>query len=173
MSTLSIFNALKEVIAALPLDPELDPDGEKFFQAVELAANKNLAKQLGELLVMKNRACLVVPLRVVRTVQDQTGALSVLGTKMAEVAIVYSDKAYFKASQAVTFGGDNNLGLFAFDERLEAALTGNEISAFGGVVLGDSDPLTLSDSEQKDAAGRSAWLVMAYVPIGITAVAVG
>jgi hypothetical protein len=172
MSTLEIFNALKAALAAIPLDAETDPEGAKLFESVELAANRNLGKQLSELLVQKNRACLIVPLNIRRTITDQSGGLSVMGEKYAEVALIYSDKAYFKASQAVTFGGANNLGLFVFDEMIEAALTGKAISPFGGIVPGDSDPLTLSDSEQKDTAGRAAWLMTIFVPVGLITVAV-
>ena len=171
-STLQIFAAIKDRLAAIALDAESDPAGEKLFEAVELAANKQLGKQLAELLVLKNRACLIVPLAIRRVVADQSGGLSVMGRKFAEVALIYSDKAYFKATQVVTFGGDKNLGLFGFDEKIDAALTGHEISPFGGIVLGDSDPLLLTDSEQKDAPGRQAWLVQAIVPIGLIATAV-
>ena len=172
MTTVEIFTALRDRLADIPLDAETDPAGEKLFESVQLAANKQLGKQLSELLVLKSRACLVVPMNIRRIVADQSGSLSVMGRKFAEVALIYSDKAYFKATQVVTFGGDKNLGLFGFDEKIEAALTGHEISPFGGVVLGDSDPLLLSDSEQKDAPGRQAWLVQAIVPIGLIAEAV-
>lgn len=173
MNTIQIFNQLKAAIAAIPLDPELDPDGAKMFETVELAASRQVARQLQELLVTNARACLVVPLNIRRTIADQSGGLSVLGTKFAEVAIVYSDVAYFQASQAVTFGGAENLGLFTFDERIEAAVTGMEISPYGGIVPGDSDPVILSDSEQAEAAGRTAWLMTLFIPIGIISAPVG
>ena len=171
MATLEIFEAVKAALVALPLE-ESAPDGPKLFEAVELAANQKLAQQLGELLVLKSRACLIVPLRVVRTVPDQGGQLSVLGTKLAEVALIYSDKAYFKASQVVTFGNADHLGLFAIDERVEAALCGKAISPFGGIVPGDSDPVTLTESEQAAAPGRNAWMMTIYVPTGLIETAV-
>lgn len=170
-TTLEIFEELKRRVAAIPLDPSVNDD-EKLFQAVELAANKKLGAQLTSLLVLKNRAALIVPMRVVRTIRDQNGELSVLGTKMAEVALIYSDKAYFKASQAVTFGSDKNLGLFATDEAVEQALCGAALSPFGGIIPGDSDPITLSESEQAEAASRTAWMMLLYVPIGLIETAV-
>ncbi len=172
MSTLEIFSALKDALAAIPLDAEGDPQGERLFEAVELYPNKQLGRALQSLLVTKKRVCLVVPMAVRRVVRDQGGALSVTGRRYAELALLYSDQAYFKYEQVVAFGTEKNLGLFAFDEKIEAALTGREISPFGGVVLGDSDPLLLSDSEQKDAPGRQAWLIQAIVPTGLIAAAV-
>lgn len=169
MTTLEIFTALRDMIAAIPLDAEGDPEGEKLFDAVELYPNQQLGKALQDLIVVKSRACLVVPLALRRNVVDRSGSLSVLGRKYAELALIYSDRAYFKSAQAVAFGSDNNLGLFAFDEKLEAALVGRDISPFGGIVLGDSDPITLSDSEQKSAAGRQAWLIQAFLPIDLIA----
>lgn len=166
---LEILNALKAALAAIPLDAEGDPNGEHLFDAIELYPNKALGKALQSLLVLKNRACLIVPLGVRRVITDGSGAISVTGKKFVEVAIIYSDKAYFKFEQVVTFGGDKNLGLFGFDEKIEEALTGQEISPFGAIVLGDSDPLYLSDGEQKEAPGRQAWLVQTLVPVGLIA----
>lgn len=173
MTTLEIFTAVKDAIAAIPLDAEGDPAGESLFEAVELYPNRDLGRALQQLLVTKKRACLVVPTAIRRLVADRSGGLSVLGSKYAEVAILYSDQAYFKYSQVVAFGGDKNLGLFAFDEKIEAALTGLELSPFGGIVLGDSDPLILSDAQQKEAPGREAWLIEAFVPIGLIGYGVG
>ncbi len=170
MKTLEIFEALKVALQAIPLDAETAGD-EPLFETVELAANRNLAKQFTELLALKSRVCLVVPLRIVRTVSEG-GQLSVLGTKMAEVAIIYSDRSYFKPSQKTTFGSDKNLGLFATDEKIETELCGKALSPFGGTVPGDSDPITLSDGEQAALPGRTAWLMTIYVPIGIIATAV-
>ncbi|MBL9187925.1 MAG: hypothetical protein JNK23_10630 [Opitutaceae bacterium] len=172
MTTLDIFSAVKDALGAIPLDAAGDPAGEKLFEAVELFPNKQLGRALSSLLITKKRACLVVPMGVRRIVRDQGGALSVTGRRFAEVALIYTDQAYFKFEQVVAFGSDRNLGLFAFDEKIEEALTGKEISPFGGIVLGDSDPLLLSDSEQKDAPGRQAWLIQAIVPTGLIAASV-
>lgn len=173
MRAIEIFRAIVTALADIPLDAEADPSGEKLFEAGALGANKQLGKQMTEALALKSRAFLVVPVSIHRDVADDSGGLSVMGRKWAEVAIIYSDVAYFKGTQTVTFGGDKNLGLLGFDEKIEAALTGREVSPFGGIVLGDSTPLLLTESEQKDAPGRTAWLVMAYVPIGLIAAAVG
>ena len=169
MTTIEIFQSIVARLSTVRLDAEGGAGGEPLFEVVQLSANRDLGKQLTELLVVKSRACLVVPMSIRRVVKDQSGALSVLGRKYAEVALLYTDKAYFKPTQAVTFGGAKNLGLFSFDERIEAALTGQALTPYGGIVLGDSDPLTLSDAQQKDAPGRQAWLVQALVPIGLIA----
>ncbi len=167
MKPLSILTALRDRLRQIPLDAESDPAGAPLFEAVELAANKQLGRQLAELLVAKKRACLVVPLRLTREVDDRDSGVAVLGTKVAEVALVYSDVAYFKSTNAVTFGSDKNISLFEMDELIESAVTGCELSPFGSIVLGDSEPLLLSESEQRDAPGRSAWVVEAFVPVGL------
>lgn len=167
MKTLDILGALKDAIAAIPFAPESDPDGEKLFEQVELWPNRQLGRALQSLLLTKKRVCLIVPMGTRRVMRDQSGALSVLGRKFAEVALIYSDQAYFKYEQVTTFGGPQNLGLFAFDELIEDAITGKEISPFGGIVLGDSDPLLLADREQDNAPGRQAWLIQAIVPTGL------
>ncbi len=172
MTTLEIFEEIKAALAAIALDATNDPKGEKLFEAVELYPNENLGRALQELLVLKSRAALVVPLAIRRVINDRSGGLSVMGRKYAEIAIIYSDKAFFKFSQVVAFGGTKNLGLFAFDEKIEEALTGKEITPFGGIVLGDSDPLVLSVEEQKQAPGRQAWLIQGFVPVGLIASAV-
>lgn len=169
MTPIEIFEALKASLAAIPLDPAADENGEKLFDAIELYPNKNLGRALQELLVTKARACLIVPLGIRRVTTEGSGAISVTGKKFVEVAILYSDRAYFKAAQAVTFGGDKNLGLFGFDQKIEDALTGSEISPFGAIVLGDSDPIYLTAEQQKDAPGREAWLVQTLVPVGLIA----
>ena len=172
MTTLEIFTALQAALQAIML-PAAGVSDEPLFEAVELYPNKRLGEALQSLLVTKKRVCLIVPTGVQRDLTDQRGALSVLGHKRAEVAIIYSDQAYFKSEQRVSFGADKNLGLFAFDELIEAAITAKALSPYGGVVLGDSAPLLLSDTEQKTAPGRNAWLIEALIPIGIIAAAVG
>jgi|GEM_PF-4742934 len=173
MTTIDIFNELKRVLEEIPLDTSADAQGEKLFEAVELFPNRQLGAALQKLLIQKKRVCLIVPMTIRRVVNSQSGSLSVLGRKFAEVAIIYTDIAYFKAEQVVTFGSDKNLGLFSFDDKVEDALNGKEISPFGGVVLGDGDPMLLTDSEQASAAGRSAWLLQAFVPTGLIAAEVG
>lgn len=167
MSTLAIFQAIKAALAEIPLYDDTEGDGEKLFEAVELYPNQQLGRALQALILTKKRVCLVVPLRIGRVTSDESGAISVTGRKVAEVAILFSDQAFFKPETAVTFGSDRNLGLFTFDEKIEAALTGAEISPFGAIVLGDSDPISLTESEQRDAPGRQAWVVQAMVPIGL------
>ena len=171
MKTLEILSALRDLIAAIRLNVEGGSD-ELLFESVQLYPNKRLDEAVRTLILTKKRVCLIVPTGVQRDVSDKIGALSVLGRKSIEVAIVYSDVAYFKAEQRTAFGADNNLGLFAFDELIEDAICAKAISSFGGVVLGDSSPLILSDSAAKDAPGRTAWLIEAIVPAGIIAEAV-
>jgi len=169
MTALDIFTAIKAAVAAIPLDAGLGTAGEPLFEAVELAANRDLPRQLQELLVVKKRACLIVPVAVRRPVPDGSGALSVLGRKFAEIALLYSDQAYFKPSQSVTFGDAQRLGLFGFDEKIEAALTGRELSPFGGLVFADSQPVLFTEEESARLGGRHAWFITAYVPLGLIA----
>ncbi|MCX6953108.1 MAG: hypothetical protein NTV51_13220 [Verrucomicrobia bacterium] len=169
MTALEILSAIRTAVAAIPLDDAAPAPAEPLFEAVELAANQDLPRQLQELLVMKKRACLIVPVAVRRQASDRTGALSVLGRKYAEVALLYSDQAYFKPSQSVTFGDARRLGLFAFDEKIEAALTGRELSPFGGLVFADSQPVLFTEAESARLGGRHAWFITAYVPLGLIA----
>lgn len=172
MSTLDILRAYRDALREIPLDRTNDPAGEKLFEVVELWPNKQLGRAMQSLIVTKKRVCLVVPMSTRRVVRDQTGGLSVTGAKFMEVALIYTDVAYFKYEQKVTFGDDNNLGLFAFDEIIEQELLGKELSPFGGLVFGDADPLLLSDTEQANAPGRQAWLLQTILPTGVMSVAV-
>ena len=165
MTTLEIFTAIRDAARVIPLDDT--PGADPLFEVVELAGNRDLPRQLQELLILKKRACLIVPVAVRRTVADEGGQLSILGTKLAEIAFIYSDQAYFKPTQAVAFGSDKNLGLFGFDEKLEAALNGREFSPFGGIVFADSQPVLFTAQEQAQVAGRMAWFVTVYVPVGL------
>lgn len=169
MTSLHIFSALKSAVAAIPFDETAGAAGEPLFEAVELAGNLDLPRQLQELLLVRKRACLIVPVAVRRTVPDGSGALTVLGRRFAEIAILYSDQAYFKASQAVTFGDAHRLGLFGLDEKIEAALTGREFSPFGGLVFADSQPVLFTEEESARLGGRHAWFITAYVPLGLIA----
>lgn len=175
MSALSIFRAIRDTLRALPLDCDGtadDPAAEPLFHQVELYPNRRLGAALQKLALGRKRVCLVVPTNIRRIVSDPTGALSVLGRKYAEVSLVFSDLAWFKPEQAVTFGDDTHLGLFAFDERIEAALTGRELSPFGGIVCGDTDPVVLADAGARDLPGREAWTMQLYVPLPLIAAAV-
>lgn len=180
-STLEILTALKTALAAITLRDAADADNTAgdsandpaiaapLFETVEFAANKQLGTQLRDLLVTRDRVCLIVPFAVRRTISDETGALSVLGRKHLAVELLYSDRALFKSGQTATFGGEKNLGLLGFDDRLEAALTGRDLSPFGGLILGDSEPLLLTDTDQARIPDRHAWLVSLLLPTGLIA----
>jgi len=171
MAAVEIFTLIRDVLRTIPLNPQ-DSNGEALFEAVELWKNRRIGQAMQKLIITKKRVCLVVPTNIRRDVRDTSAGLSVLGTKYAEVSLVFSDVAYFKPEQAVTFGTDVNLGLFGFDEAMEAALTGRELSPFGGIICGDTGPVVLADSEAKDAAGREAWMMDLLVPIGLVAASV-
>lgn len=164
-STLEILATLKAALADIPLSTE--DAAPRLFECVEYSANRDLVKQLSELMVTKDRVCLIVPMSVRRVVADETGAISVLGHKHLAVELLYSDRALFKSGVTAVFGGDANLGLLGFDDLLEDALTGKEVSPFGGLVLGDSEPLLLSASDQGKDPNRHAWLVTVLVPTGL------
>jgi hypothetical protein len=163
-TTLQIFEAFRDALRAVKLDDTAD--SVPLFDSVELYPNKQLVQALRDLVLVKDRICLVVPLAVRRIINDQSGVVSVNGRKYAEVALLYTDRALFQSAQKVTFGSDKNPGLFAIDDRIEAAIIGKEISPFGGIILGDSDPILLTDKEQSSAPERHGWLVQALVPTG-------
>ncbi|MDE2105148.1 MAG: hypothetical protein KGL39_48420 [Patescibacteria group bacterium] len=168
--TLDIFGKLRDAVAAVKLNAT---DDEPLFETVLLHPNKKLIEALRVNVATKKRVCLVVPLSVRRHIPDDNPNLSVNGRKLAEVVLIYSDQALFYADKNVAFGGDKNPGLFAIDDALEAALLGLELTpGLGGILLGDSDPLLLTDSEQKNDPGRHAWIVQLIVPTGNLLVAV-
>ena len=101
------------------------------------------------------------------------GALGVLGSKHLAVDLLYSDRALFESGRTATFGGEAHLGLLAFDDLLEAALTGCELTPFGALVLGDSEPLVMTAGDRAADPTRHAWVTTLLLPTGLIAAAVG
>ena len=174
--TLTALAALRTVLAAIPLGPATEIAAGSvapLFEAVAFATHRDLTAQLRDQMLAQDRVCLLVPQAVRRTVPDATGALGVLGSKHLAVDLLYSDRALFESGRTATFGGEAHLGLLAFDDLLEAALTGCELTPFGALVLGDSEPLVMTAGDRAADPTRHAWVTTLLLPTGLIAAAVG
>lgn len=175
MTTLETLAALKAALLAIKVPTQGGAADETLFEVVELYANQHIGQALQDLIITKKRVCFIVPTGVHREFTSSVAAISALGQKHMEIALVYSDVAYFKGEQKVAFGAEKNLGLFVFDELIEAALLGLKLDDhdLGGIMLGDSTPISLSTAEQKTAPGRGAQLIELHIPLGLIVAAVG
>lgn len=161
----TLLNALRAKLAALKLDATAG--AEPLFETVELYGNKNLGQALSDLVITKGRVCLIVPLGFTR-LSDDKPAHRVLTRRFLQVNLLIADRAYYKAAQVAVFGGENNLGVLAMAERVEAALEGHDLSDFGPAIYGDGAQQTLSDPQKKETPGREVWIDDLVIPAGTT-----
>lgn len=156
----TILAALKDRLAALMLDES--GNTEALFERVEIYANKRLGEALSDLIITKQRICLIVPTGIERD-RVSSGSTTVLRRRWLEVDLLIADRAFYKSAQRAVEGGDKNLGVIELVERLETSLDGFELTAWGAAELLDGTPFELS---AQDAPGREAWVQGLLIPAG-------
>lgn len=156
--TLSITAQLKTHLAAL--ERPGGNAGEKLFELVEVAMNKNLREVLRKLYSVKNRVALIVP------VGDQFQVLnrnvhSVQSTRALQVHILVADRDWVSGNQAA-FGGDDNPGVIIMKDAV--------VESFQGAISLDHIPIIEATeqfevAESKDTNGRQFWVIEISFPV--------
>jgi hypothetical protein len=159
----TLLEALKARLAAIKIDDTTGND-EPLFEMVATYANKKLGAALSDLFIFKQRVCLIVPIGV-KHVHSLDGVY-VTSLRWLHVDLLMSDRAYFQAAQKAIEGADKNIGTLAMGERVEAALTGVDLTAWGPAVFDDGAPLEISNEQAKTAPGRECWIQSLALPAG-------
>ncbi|MBI5693668.1 MAG: hypothetical protein HZC55_26625, partial [Verrucomicrobia bacterium] len=162
--TLQILFALKAELESLPL-PEGAP-GEKLFERVDFHENKKLREALADLLIVKQRVCIVVPGgdsyenfkegRTVRSVCTQTFDLLI------------ADRAWARGGHDAVFGGPSNLGVLAMKDAVRDHFVAHPQLGLPHVVLTPQEGahIEIADSDAKDSPGRECFVLHYSTPAG-------
>lgn len=164
LDTLRLCAGLK---AALEAIAHPTAAGEKLFEAVLYHEDTNLAEALQELIVLKQRVCMVVP-QGDRYEQRKEGR-SLVSTRLTSVDLVIADRAYTKGGQDAAFGGPKNIGVLKMKELVVAALAENP--QLGGLRFCALFPtegamLEISADDAKKTPGRQAFVQNYETPSG-------
>lgn len=172
LATLDLCAALKTFLAAID-HPTLS--GEKLFEDVEFYPEKNLADALQQLVIAKQRICLIVPSGDHHT-QAKEGR-GVRTTVWANLDLVIADRAYLQKGQEAVFGGAKNVGVLAMKDLVMKALGANpqltipSAPTVAGLRWCALYPtagaiIALSDAEERKAPGRQAFVLSYQTPAG-------
>lgn len=159
----TLLDALKAKLGAIKIDDT--PGQEDFlFETVASYANRKLGTALADLFIFKTRVCLIVPtgVRHVHTLDGQ----HVSSLRWLHVDLLMSDRSYFQAAKTAAEGGDKNVGTLLMGERVEAALMGVELTAWGAAVFDEGAPQEITNEQQKLAPGRECWIQSLMIPAG-------
>ncbi len=159
----TLLAALKDKLGAIKIDDTPEQD-EPLFENVALYANKKLGSAISDLFVFKQRVCFIVPTGV-KHVHTLDG-IYVSSLRWLLVDLLMSDRSYFQAAQKAVEGADKNIGTLAMGERVEGALTGVELTAWGPAVFDEGAPQEISNEQQKLAPGRECWIQSLMIPAG-------
>lgn len=164
LETLDLCAALKTFITAID-HPTLA--GQKLFESVEFYPEKNLSDALQQLVIAKERVCLIVPSGDHYT-QEKEGR-TIRTTIWTSIDLVLADRAYLQKGQEAVFGGDKNVGVLAMKDLVLAAIGAQPqltnlrwcaLYPTGGALI------TLSDADEKKAPGRQAFALSYDTPAG-------
>ena len=164
ISTNALLTALKGKIAAIPLEAYGD---EPLIETVELYHNRDIGQAMADLLIFKQRVCLIVPTGWKHENNDQGSGVT--SRRMLEVGLLIADRAYTKAGDPAAFGGDKNAGVFAMAEKVIDALLAVDLSGYGSALPGDGDAALVSDAKKQPDTTRVAWVQQLLIPAGASA----
>lgn len=157
----TLLATLQALIEAIPL---FESDSEKLFEVVACYGNKSLGKALTELIITKGRVCLIVPSGIRKVASTQ--GTSIIARRLLEVDLLIADRAYVKAGQVAVFGDDNHAGVIEMGERIEAALSAQDLSDWGPAVFEDGAIQEVRPEDEKSAPGRQCWIQSLLIPAG-------
>ncbi len=169
--TLTLITALKTVLEAIPLPG--GADGEKLFERVDFHENKKLKEALTDLIIVKQRVCIIVPggdgytnvkeARTIRSVRHST------------LDLLIADRSWTKGGYDALVGGPKNVGILAMKDLVVNTLadnpqlaTGDPLTPLPWVVLQPEQgaEITIADAVAKDTPGRECWVQGYSTPAG-------
>lgn len=165
--TLSILNALKTFLAALPHPDEAKAAaGEKLFERVELHENRKLKEALKDLTIIKQRVALIVPGG--DSYQSVREGRATRCSRTTSLDILAADRAWTKGGHEAVMGGENNVGVIRMKDLVTAALVAECQLGLPYVVLTPTDGqmITVADEDVKDTPGRECWVAAFETPAG-------
>lgn len=152
-STLDVLGSVKTHLAAMPFPGATD--GEKLFQLVDFAIDKNITAAVQQLYAFKDRIALIIPTGDDFELKSSSGVnqASVVRTVTCDVLIADRD---FLGGRAAAFGGPNQIGALAMKDLVIARLATCGMRPIPIPV--EANVVEIS-AEQKDSPGRQCWVV--------------
>ncbi len=165
----TLLAALKAKIGEIKLDA--DSGDTPLFERVETYGNKRLGQALVDLVIAKDRVCLIVPTGLRRIHED--GGPSVTSKRFLEVDLLIADRAIVRSAQAAVVGDDKTIGTLELAERVETALINIDLTSYGPAIFDDGAQQEITTAEQKQMPGRETWIQTLLIPAGIVIQATG
>jgi hypothetical protein len=167
ITTLSLLAALKTALEALPHpDPVKALAGEKLFERVEFHENKNLREALNDMIIVKQRVCVIVPAG--DAYENLREGRSTRSIRTSSLDLLIADRAWTKGGHEAVFGGDNNIGVLRMKDLVVDALVANCQLGLAYVVLTPTAgaQIEVVDEKVKDTPGRECYVLSYETPAG-------
>lgn len=162
--TLSILGALKAQLEGIALPG--GGAGEKLFERVDFHENKKLREALADLVIIKQRVCIIVPggdsyenVREGRTVRSSM-------TQTFDLLI--ADRAWTKGGHEAVFGGAKNVGVIKMKDTVRDHFLASPQLGLPYIVLTPQEGahIEIADSDAKDSPGRECFVMNYSTPAG-------
>jgi hypothetical protein len=167
ITTLSLLSALKAALEALPHpDAAKALAGEKLFERVEFHENKNLREALNDMVIVKQRVCVIVPAG--EGYENLKEGRSIRSIRTSSLDILIADRAWTKGGHEAVFGGENNIGVLSMkDQVVNALVANNQLGlAYVSLVPTGGAQIEVVDEKVKDTAGRECYVLSYETPAG-------
>jgi len=161
--TMRLLESLKKALEGLQIGDA--GSEEALFSSVAIYPNKGLAAALRDLVLTKDRVCLIVPLGYKYT-HNETGAGTILAKRYLEVDLLIADRAIAKGGIEALTGGPRNIGIMEMSDATVDGISGKAMSAYGGVIPSDGAQLEIANKDAQDMPGRIAWVQSLLIPGG-------
>lgn len=162
--TLDILNALKTQLETIAL-PGGAP-GEKLFERVDFHENKKLREALADLVIIKQRVCIIVPGG--DTYENFREGRSVRSVMTQTFDLLIADRAWTKGGHEAVFGGVKNVGVITMKDTVRDHFVADPQLGLPYVVLTPQEGahIEIADSDAKDSPGRECFVMNYSTPAG-------
>lgn len=164
IKTLDILARWKAELEAIPL-PGGAPNA-KLFERVDYHENKKLREALADLIIVKQRVCIIVPAG--ESYENTKEGRTVSSKQTQAFDLLIADRSYTKGGHEAVFGGAGNLGVLRMkDEVRDWFLTRPQLGlAFVCLTPEEAAHIEIADSDAKDSPGRECYVFHYTTPSG-------
>jgi len=163
VETNTLLAALKTELESIP-HPTIS--GERLFERVDYHENKKLREALTDLVISKQRVCIIVPGG--DSYSNERQGRVIFSRRVSTLDLLIADRAWTKGGHEAVFGGSKNLGVLKMKDVVVAHLAAHPQLGLAYVALTpeEGNQIEIADDQVKDVPGRECYVVSYSTPTG-------
>lgn len=162
--TIEILGKLQAHLQAIPLPG--GAEGELLFERVDFHENKKLREALADLVIIKQRVCIIVPGG--DSYENRREGRTVRSSCTQTFDLLIADRAWTRGGHEAVFGGLRNVGVLVMKDVVRDYFVAHPQLELPWVVLTPQEGahIEIADSDAKDSPGRECFVLNYSTPAG-------